>query len=236
MTINYVFDVDGTLTPSRGSIDPYFKMQFESWMRHKKVYFVTGSDAEKTIEQVGRDLWSKVVSYQCCGNEIYAHGYKVYEMLWGQAEDGGELDQFLEKLLAESPYPVRCGTHIEKRKGLVNFSTVGRECTQEQRKAYLAWDSEHKERLGLCRDVIERFPNVEASIGGEISIDIYPAGRNKGQVARYLQQQGPIYFFGDKTEPGGNDFPLARLLDEPPHRVYQVSGPEDTLRILKGLR
>lgn len=234
--INYVFDVDGTLTPSRGEIDPGFKMQFMSWMRHRRVFFVTGSDAEKTIEQVGRDLWSQVTSYQCCGNVIYANGYKVYEMLWGQAEDGGELDQFLEKLLSASPYPLRCGTHIEKRKGLVNFSTVGRDCTQEQREEYYAWDNEHKEREELCKKVMEKFSNVEASIGGQISIDLHPKGRNKGQVARYLKQAGPIYFFGDRTEPGGNDHSLAKEICFPPHKVFQVSGPEETLEILKGLK
>ena len=54
--MNFVFDVDGTLTPSRGQMDPEFKQWFKSWARHKPVYLVTGSDYAKTLEQVGSDV------------------------------------------------------------------------------------------------------------------------------------------------------------------------------------
>lgn len=231
--INYLFDVDGTLTPSRLPIDPEFKAFFIDWVQGKRVAFVTGSDAKKTIEQVGEDLWSQVISYQCGGNVIYKKGTKVYEMTWGQAD--GELPEYLEELLALSRYPHRFGTHIEKRKGLVNFSTVGRDCSQEERIKYLEWDNVHQERKWLCKAVMDRFPNVEASIGGQISIDIHPRGRHKGQVAYFLRKAGPLYFFGDKTYMGGNDYPLAARLLEPPHRVFQVDDPEDTKRILETL-
>jgi phosphomannomutase len=46
--MNFVFDVDGTLTPSRGQMDPEFKLWFKLWIRHKPVYLVTGSDYAKT--------------------------------------------------------------------------------------------------------------------------------------------------------------------------------------------
>ena len=47
--MNYIFDIDGTLTPSRLPIDPEFEKFFLEWMKDKKVYFVTGSDKDKTI-------------------------------------------------------------------------------------------------------------------------------------------------------------------------------------------
>ena len=46
---------------------------------------------------------------------------------------------------------------------------------------------------------------MEATIGGQISIDIYPKGKNKAQVLEDIL--GPITFFGDKCQPGGNDYP-----------------------------
>jgi phosphomannomutase len=227
--INYVFDVDGTLTPSRLPIEPKFKEFFTRWAAGKKVYLVTGSDKSKTIEQIGEDLWKKVTKvFQCGGNAVYKKGKKVYENPW-KPED--ELLQFLSFLLEKSEYPHRYGTHVEVRTGLVNFSTVGRACNQEQRLAYHAWDNEHKEREIFCEAVMGLLPHLEASIGGQISIDIYPRGKDKGQLVDVLR--GPIYFFGDKIYPGGNDYALARRLTEEPHRVYSVSGPEDTKNILE---
>jgi hydroxymethylpyrimidine pyrophosphatase-like HAD family hydrolase len=46
----FIFDVDGTLTPSRGVIDNEFKVWFNNFMDRYPVAFVTGSDLEKTID------------------------------------------------------------------------------------------------------------------------------------------------------------------------------------------
>jgi len=44
------------------------------------------------------------------------------------------------------------------------------------------------------------------AIGGQISFDVYPQGWDKTYCLRYLKDYEQIYFFGDKTCPGGNDF------------------------------
>jgi len=232
--INYVFDVDGTLTPSCGKMDPGFKDVFLEWMVNKNVYLLTGSDSEKTIAQVGRDLWSHTIAYQCSGNEIYAFGHKVYELDW--PKDNDPLFEVLRYCLENHVYPYqRYWNNVEVRKGLVNFSELGRDCPQEAREKYFEWDNKNHSRQELCEYITEECPDLEVSIGGQISIDIYPKGRNKGQVLDYIGDEGPIYFFGDRTQPGGNDYALASLLKEP-HKVFQVSGPEETLSILKGLQ
>ena len=234
--INYVFDVDGTLTPPRQEMDFKLKQRFFDWMRYKSVYFLTGSDADKTIEQVGRDLWSSVVAYQCCGNDIHAFGKKVSTSTW-PAEDVKILPA-LEEDLKTSRYPDRFGNHIEIRPGMINYSIVGRDCTQEQREAYFEWDNRFGMRKKFQRKMAAKLPRLEVSIGGQISVDIYPRGQNKGQVFNWLKDDGPVYFFGDQTQEGGNDYPLAHEIEKAgnPHKVFQVSGPEETLKILSSLR
>ena len=72
---NYVFDIDGTLTPSRLPIEKEFETFFLKWMIGKNVYLVTGSDKDKTIEQVGEEIWSSVKRvYQSCGNQVFENG------------------------------------------------------------------------------------------------------------------------------------------------------------------
>ena len=51
--LNYLFDVDGTLTPSRGVIDDDFKKWLINFALKHNVVLVTGSDRPKTIEQLG---------------------------------------------------------------------------------------------------------------------------------------------------------------------------------------
>lgn len=230
----YVFDVDGTMTPSRLKIDPEFKDFFIDWMQDKNIVFVTGSDKEKTIEQIGYQIWSSAdACLQSCGNHIFEHGKETYKIDW---EPSNELIEYLEIALEKSNYDIRTSNHIEKRIGLLNFSIVGRNCTQEEREEYYEWDTMTGERLEIASDIMHQFKGIEASVGGQISIDIHPLGANKSQAKKWIIDRygydTVIHFFGDKMSPGGNDYDLARVLFEP-HQTYPVTDWMDTYRKLK---
>jgi phosphomannomutase len=53
---SYLFDVDGTLTPPRLSIEKDFEEFFYNWCQDKKVYLVTGSDLPKVKEQLSQRI------------------------------------------------------------------------------------------------------------------------------------------------------------------------------------
>ena len=55
----YIFDIVGTLTPSRLRIDETFERFSLHFMDQKKVWLITGSDKSKTVEQVGEEIWNK---------------------------------------------------------------------------------------------------------------------------------------------------------------------------------
>ncbi|MCF2141358.1 MAG: HAD-IIB family hydrolase [Candidatus Lokiarchaeota archaeon] len=229
--MNYVFDIDGTLTPARQPIDPLFKKFFLDWIKNRNVYLISGSDYPKSKEQVGDEILHAVNGcFNTAGNVMYVKGKLMYRQDW---EAPQELIDLLQSFLNESSYPIRAGNHIEKRIGMINFSIVGRACTLEQRKAYNLYDQEHHERAHLRQIIMEQFPEIEVSIGGQISIDIYPVGKNKSQIISKIN--GPIHFFGDKTMEGGNDYDLAKELLRPPHKVTQVNNWEETMRILQEL-
>jgi phosphomannomutase len=231
----YLFDIDGTLTPSRLRIDAEFEQFFLQWMKDKDVIFVTGSDKEKTIEQVGEKIWTRASrAYQSCGNAVYQGGQLIQKNQF-------DLDPELKKLLLEfvkySDCPKQFDNHIEERIGLINFSTVGRSCPQEARDEYYDWDCRNKERETFCKIIEDKFPALEATVGGQISIDIYPKGQNKAQVLEDLY--GPITFFGDKCEPGGNDYPIVAEMEKQIEEnrrhcvIHRVKDYKDTWNILK---
>ena len=230
---NFLFDIDGTLTPSRSKIDSNFKEFFLKWMQKKCVYLVTGSDKEKTIEQVGLEIWKKVKrSYQSCGNAVYENGELIRKL---DFLINPKLETFLNDLLKNSYWKEKYKLHIDQRIGLINFSTIGRECPKKERKRYYEWDKKTKEREIMCKQIEKEFPLLEASVGGEISIDIYPKGKNKAQVLDEII--GPVVFFGDRCEEGGNDYPIVKRLElekrKREYNVYNVSNFNETWKILK---
>jgi len=210
----FAFDVDGTLTPSRQRIDPNFEQWFVNWMsfvqeKGHSVLLVTGSDYEKTVEQLGSSI-TESVDYccNCLGNHVLHKGQLIESYTFTPTP---ELIRFLENELANSSYTERYGNHIEHRGSMINFSVVGRNAVGEQRKRYYDWDKFSCERLTLAEKINTLFPDVSAQAGGETGIDIIPKGRDKRQVIKYTGDH-KVWFFGDRLDDGGNDKPLADVL------------------------
>jgi len=227
---NYIFDVDGTLTPSRLPIDKKFEEFFLKWMEGKNVYLVTGSDKDKTIEQVGEKIWNKATRcYQSCGNAVYENGKLIKENKFKLEPD---LQFVLVESLVKTKWSQRYGNHIEERIGLINFSTIGRQCPQDARMAYDLWDQKNGERKRICKRINKEFPKLEATIGGQISIDIHPKGQDKSQILNDVE--GEIMFFGDRCEPGGNDYPIVEKI-QGKHIVHKVKDWQSTMSILENI-
>jgi len=208
------------------------------------VVLVTGSDIDKTIEQIGEKIWTRAKRvYQSCGNAVYENK----ELIRMKSFDlSFQLRDLLEDFKKNSEWKEKHGNHIEQRIGLVNFSTIGRDCPQEERERYAKWDVDKKEREYFCWKIQELFPELEATVGGQISIDIYPKGQNKAQVIDDIRDN--LIFFGDRCEPGGNDYPIIERLERESamaeksvfgdlarrkYRIHDVKDYKDTWKILK---
>ena len=206
----YIFDVDGTLTPSRGKMDESFFAWFDDFCSENEVYFVTGSDYAKTVEQLGEYLCEKVEGvYNCSGAVLTKHGEVIRTKEW---EAPKELYDLMYGWLQSSPFPLRTGIHIEERPGMINFSIVGRGATSDQRKQYVKYDEENRERESIAYIINSEFENITATVGGETGIDIAPTGSDKSQILTDFNYWDKINFYGDKMMPGGNDWPLALAL------------------------
>lgn len=212
MTTAYIFDVDGTLTPSRKSIEEDFRRWLIEFNKTHSCYIVTGSNREKTIEQLGEELYNTFARvYNCSGNDVWEADKNVYRSDFDLPKD---LHADLILILINSPFVHKTGVHIEKRPGMVNFSVVGRGSTDRTyREMYVEYDTKYNERINIASHLKRKYPHLEFDVGGETGIDIYEEGCNKAQCLKTITESHKI-FFGDKTEPGGNDYPIFIKSDE----------------------
>jgi len=220
----FIFDVDGTLTPSRGTIDSEFKEWFLEFCDNNLVYLVTGSDRPKTVEQIGEDVYNRCSRvYQCSGNEVWIQDDRVKTSNWTLPADAHE---WLTTQLTECDFNIRTGLHFEHRTGMVNFSIVGRNANAEQRQAWLDYEAWNGDRRRIADDFNKLFPSITATVGGETGIDIAPTGADKSQILKDFDDDDYIVFFGDAMFEGGNDYPLA--LANYNGTNYCVKGWEET--------
>ncbi len=67
--------------------------------------------------------------------------------------------------------PIKRGTFIEFRNGMLNVSPIGRNCSQEERKEFEKYDK--KQFVAVLQN---KFPDLQFSIGSQISFDVFLKG------------------------------------------------------------
>ena len=236
-----LFDVDGTLTEPRLSIN---QKMIDSLYRWKSLNNVTlgivgGSDIEKQKEQLQEVLFTcfhhifsenGLVAFESDGsvqnlklihqmNIVHHLGEEVYQ----------EMMNTILKFLSNILLPAKRGTFIELRHGMINVSPIGRSCNQMERDAFFEHDKKHKIREKMKQFLEEEWKdkNLTVSIGGQISLDIYPRGWDKTYCLQFIQDKyEKIYFFGDRTEKNGNDF---EIYNDKRVIGVKVDSPENTI-------
>lgn len=201
------------------------------------VGIVGGSDLKKQLEQLGDTVLSDF-DYVFSENGLVA--YKGGDLIATQSlsEHLGEdrlkdVINFCLKYIAEIDIPIKRGTFIEFRAGMLNVSPIGRNCSQEERDEFERYDLEHGIRKTFVVALREKFADLDLvySIGGQISFDVFPRGWDKTYCLRFVKDDfDEIHFFGDKTFPGGNDYEIFTCPDCIGHTV---TGPMDTIEQIK---
>jgi len=238
-----LFDVDGTLTLPRQKIMQDMEDCLQ-WLKTKVVVgLVGGSDLKKINEQMsisGIDVISRY-EYVFSENGLVAHKNGKFLASESIVDYMGEdrLQEFINfalKAMSEITLPCKRGTFIEFRSGLINVCPVGRSCTQAERDQFSEYDKKHGVRKALVQMFEEKFKNYGLCfvIGGQISIDVFPVGWDKRYCLRHVESAGfkTIHFFGDKTEPGENDY---EIYADPRTIGHSVSSPADTIKQLHQL-
>lgn len=205
-----------------------------------QVGVVGGSDLTKQKEQLGEDVldW---IDYSFSENGLIAYYQQqlIHSNSIANFIDNYNLKLFINFCLhyiADLDIPIKRGTFIEFRTGMINISPIGRNCTQEERNEFECYDKQYNIRKNMVNILKSKFGHyLSFSIGGQISIDAYPIGWNKTYCLQHLQNIKTVYFFGDKTEEGGNDYELFCLnkYNDIIIKSFNVTDPDHTITLIK---
>jgi phosphomannomutase len=134
--------------------------------------FVGGSDLSKQQEQMGTPDVPVQTLFDWCFSENGLTAFKNGQALpsnsfieWIGQEKYNKLANFCLHYIADLDIPVKRGTFIEFRRGMVNISPIGRNATQAERDAFNAYDNEHKVREKFVAVLREKFSDFGLTSG-----------------------------------------------------------------------
>lgn len=130
--------------------------------------FVGGSDFKKQQEQLGDPLKVPVTTlFDFCFSENGLTAYKLGEPLasnsfikWIGEPKYKELVKFILHYIADLDIPVKRGTFVEFRNGMINVSPIGRNASNEERAEYEVYDKAHKIRETFVGILREKFADL----------------------------------------------------------------------------
>lgn len=225
----FLFDIDGVLNESQQPISLEMHSKLQRLARHYQVYFLTGNTYTRSVDIINGHIKDFAGVFCNSGDELRTMRGKLIWQDTATPAIPPEIEQTLYSLLLSMGYD-HYGNRIEWRNPRnINFSAIGRNASMEVRAAHdPSWRQEAADYI------MYRYPDLDVSIGGSISLDICRHGANKARACKYINALGKDFvFIGDKTSEGGNDHCVKVYCEENSKNICLTSnGVLNTIKIL----
>jgi len=236
-----LFDIDGTLTLSGQQIKPEMdEILSQLYQRPNTILgLVGGSNIERIKMQMKNSMKYFKYVFAECGSVVCVDDKLVCEKNILDYVDRTSLNVIIKqalRLISDMPI-MHSGCQIDFRKSMIYISPPGMQAVEYERNIFIELDK----TLNLRKNFLETLKKFdennlfEMTLGGAVGVAVYPVGWNKNQVVDYLINSGiqyQIYYFGDKTEPNGNDYPI---YINPLINGFSVENYEDTMLQIQSL-
>ncbi|MDD3302224.1 MAG: HAD-IIB family hydrolase [Candidatus Gracilibacteria bacterium] len=240
-----VFDMDGTLTPSRGEMEPSMITLFKELLKKYKVGVISGGDfiqfQIQILNFIGDDEELLKNLYICptCSTKMYIYKDKNWEKLYSYDftdDEKNHIKEIFEKAINDlnlKPEKIY-GELVEDRGTQVTYAVLGQQAPRELKSAY---DPDFEKRKKIRDYIIDDLTGFDILIGGSTSIDVTRKGVDKAYgVQKLIETTGieknQIIFVGDAVFSGGNDFPPLEKLGITTKKVFNLQDTEEFIKEL----
>ena len=242
------FDVDQTLNVAKTPITDDIANLLLECLNHFEICPISGQKFDQFMIQIVDRLPNPTPEQLSHLHLFVAQGTQYYRFEngeWKQVYNYPLTDEQVEKITNAIEQSARelglweedklqpGDEIIENRMSQVTFSALGQKASTE---AKYAWDPDHQKRDKIAARCKELAPEFEFEVAGTTSINAVTPGMNKSfGMTKLLEElrveKSDVLYFGDMTQPGGNDYPVVEMGIE----TITVRNHEDTAFALRGI-
>jgi HAD superfamily hydrolase (TIGR01484 family) len=235
-----VFDLDGTLAPSKSALDEETAALLHDLLTVLKVAVISGGAWAQFEKQLLSDIPhdDRLVNLSLlptCGTKFfqYAGDWKQVYSEDLTAEQREKIIDSLKNATEKAGFRAEkvWGEVIEDRGSQITFSALGQQAPLEEKEK---WDADFSKRKEITAILETLIPEFSIRIGGVTSIDVTKPGIDKAYGIRKLRDilhisLKEMVYIGDALFPGGNDYPA----EQAGVVAISVRGPSDTNLVIK---
>ena len=230
-----MFDLDGTLAPSKSSLAPQTAGLLRDLLCIIKVAVISGGAWSQFEKQLLTDLpknslLTNLSLLPTCGTKFFQYNGK-WEELYSEdltATEKKKIIDSLDKAAEQAGYRAKkvWGEVIEDRGSQVTYSALGQQAPLAEKEK---WDADFAKRKKIAAILATLIPEFSVRLGGATSIDVTKPGIDKAYGIKKLRDTlhlslKEMVYIGDALFPGGNDYPA----EEEGVVSIPVKGPDDT--------
>ncbi|MBO9731041.1 MAG: HAD-IIB family hydrolase [Chitinophaga sp.] len=234
-----VFDLDGTLAPSKSAIDDEMSALLYSLLQVARVAIISGGAWPQFEKQVLAhlpigDRLQQLSVLPTCGTQFYEYDNE-WRLLYAENFTAAEKEKIvtaLSNVVVELGYKPQqlWGEQIEDRGSQITFSALGQQAPLAEKQK---WDPDFAKRQKMKALLAQLIPEFSVNLGGTTSVDITKPGIDKAYGIHKLKDIlhiaiAEMLFAGDAIFPGGNDYPA----QEAGVDCIRVRDPEETKRVI----
>ena len=237
-----VFDLDGTLAPSKSSLDAEMASLLHDLLSVAKVAVISGGAWLQFQKQVLANLpqddrLAQLSILPTCGTQFFQYDGE-WKRLYAEdftADEKEKIISSLNKAILTAGFAVEktWGETIEDRGSQITYSALGQQAPLEEK---VRWDADFAKRKKIKTILDTLIPEFSVSLGGATSIDVTKPGIDKAYGIKKLRDTLGIsveemIYVGDALFPGGNDYPAeqAGVISIP------VKSPNETKRVIEAI-
>jgi HAD superfamily hydrolase (TIGR01484 family) len=238
-----VFDLDGTLAPSKSPLEPETGAWLARLLDVCRVAVISGGAWPQFQKQLlahlpaGKNL-DRLSLLPTSGTRFMAFDHSDWRQLYAENftdEEKKKIISALTEVFHASGFEPdkHWGEVIEDRGSQITLSALGQEAPLDAKKT---WDPDFSKRRAMREKLKPLLPEFSIGLGGTSSIDVTRPGVDKAYGIGKLKDVlgvalADMLFVGDALFEGGNDFPVRST----GVACIQVAGPSETRKVIEAI-
>ena len=237
-----VFDLDGTLAPSKSPLDAGMSTLLHDLFAIVKAAIISGGSWLQFQKQVLSNLpqderLARLSILPTCGTQFFQYTGE-WTRLYAEDFTADEKKKIVSSLMgavnaAGFQVEKTWGETIEDRGSQITWSALGQQAPLKEKEK---WDADFAKRKKIKTILDAVIPEFSTRLGGATSIDITKPGIDKAYGIRKLRDilgisLKEMIYIGDALFVGGNDYPAeqAGVISIP------VRGPNETKLVIEAI-